>query len=159
MNNLICTLLLGLVFIPFSKQKTIPPSTTKTIVGTWISIDDLTGEERSHIKIYKAKNGLYYGKLIKLLFKPEGQENPKCTRCPKDDYRYNQPIIGAVLLTQLEGSKDLKSAKKGKVLDPESGYIVDCQVELDDDNDDILKVRGYWKIVSIGRTQTWKRLE
>lgn len=157
MSNLICTLFLSLLFIPFSNQIIIP-SSTKTIVGTWISVDDLTGEKRSHIKIYKAKNGTYYGKVVKLLFRPEGQENPRCTRCPKGDYRYNQPIVGLVVLSRMKASKDLKSAKKGKALDPESGHIVDCQVELSDDVN-ILKMRGYWKIPSIGRTQTWIRLE
>ena len=158
MNNLIYTLFLSLLLIPFSNQTTIDTS-TKTIVGTWISVDDQTGEEKSHIKIYKAKNGMYYGKILKLLFKPEGQENPICTRCPKDDYRYNKPIKGLVVISKLKARKDLKSAKKGKVLDPDSGYIVDCQIELDDDDVDILKVRGYWKMPSLGVTQTWKRLE
>ncbi|NJN77550.1 MAG: DUF2147 domain-containing protein [Saprospiraceae bacterium] len=157
MSNLIYALSFSLLLVPFS-DKTIETA-TKTIVGTWISVDDKTGEERSHIKIYKSKNGLYYGKILKLLFKPEGQDNPICTNCPKDDYRYNQPIKGLVVISQLKGSKDLKSAVRGKVLDPETGYIVDCQIELDEDNDDILKVRGYWKMVSIGVTQTWKRLE
>lgn len=155
MSNLIYGLFVSLLLVPFSNQTTTPTS-TKTIVGTWVSIDE--GEEKSHIKIYKAKNGLYYGKILKLLFKPEGQENPICTNCPKDDYRYNKPIKGLVVISKLKASKDLKSAKKGKVLDPDSGYIVDCQIELGE-NSDILKVRGYWKMPSLGVTQTWKRLK
>lgn len=154
MSNLIYALLVSLLLVPFSNESV--DTTTKNITGTWISVDD--GEEKSHIKIYKAKNGMYYGKILKLLFKPEGQENPVCTRCPEDDYRYNKPIKGLVVISKLKASKDLKSAKKGKVLDPDTGYIVDCQIELGD-NSDILKVRGYWKTPRIGVTQTWKRLK
>lgn len=159
MSNLIYALFLGLIFIPSSVPTTdLHESAEKTIVGTWVSVDHDSGEERSHIRIYKAKNGMYYGKIVKLLFKPEGQENPVCTRCPKDDYRYNQPIVGLVVISRLKASKDLTSAVKGKVLDPESGAIVDCQVELTD-NGDKLDVRGYWKLPSLGITQTWKRLK
>lgn len=159
MSNFIYALFLSLLIVPASIQTTdVEEDTTKTIVGTWISIDHNSGKESSHIKIYKAKNGMYYGKVVKLLFKPEGQENPVCTKCPEDDYRYNQPIVGLVVISKLKASKDLKAATKGKVLDPETGYIVDCKIELAG-NGDKLKVRGYWKFPSIGQTQTWKRLK
>lgn len=159
MSNLISVLFLSLLFVPSSILTTdLNEKAEKTIVGTWISVDHDSGEERSHIRIYKAKNGMYYGKITNLLFKPEGQDNPICTRCPKDDYRYNQPIVGLVVISKLKASKDLKSAVKGKVLDPESGAIVDCKIEVAD-NGNKLKVRGYWKISSLGLTQTWKRLK
>ena len=159
MSNLITVLLLSLLFAQSSiLTADLAENTEKTIVGTWVSVDHDSGEERSHIRIYKAKNGMYYGKIVKLLFKPEGQENPVCTRCPKNDYRYNQPIVGLIVISRLKAAKDLKSAVKGKVLDPESGAIVGCQIEVAD-NGNKLKVRGYWKLPSIGLTQTWKRLK
>ncbi|MFK7949633.1 MAG: DUF2147 domain-containing protein [Saprospiraceae bacterium] len=159
MSNLIYGLFLSLLFVPSAIPTTdLETNTDKTIVGTWVSVDHESGEERSHIKIYKAKNGMYYGKIIKLLFQPEGQENPVCTNCPEDDYRYNKPIVGLVVISRLKAVKGLKAATKGKVLDPESGLIVDCKVELAGKGDK-LKVRGYWKLPSIGQTQTWKRLK
>lgn len=158
MSNLIYTLFLGLLFVPSTMPTTsLEEDSKKTIVGTWITIDHVSGKERSHVKIYKAKNGMYYGKIIKLVSPPKGNENPLCTKCPKKDYRYNKPIIGLVVISRLKASKDLKSASKGKVLDPETGYLVDCKMELTDD--DKLAVRGYWKVPSIGTTQTWKRLK
>lgn len=158
MRNLLFTIGLGLTLMTFSSSTTLEEGDAKTIVGTWISVDHDSGEDRSLIKIYKAKNGLYYGKILKLLFDPGVEGTVVCTRCPKDDYRYNQPIIGLVVITKLRANSDLTAAVKGKVLDPETGYIVDCQIELADDGNQ-LKVRGYWKLPSIGVTQTWKRLK
>jgi uncharacterized protein (DUF2147 family) len=157
MNNLLITTIFSLMLMIFSSSSSLHESEAKTIVGTWISVDHNTGEDRSLIKIYKAKNGLYYGKIVKLLFDPGIEGKILCIRCPKDDYRYNQPIIGLVVITRLKANSDLTAAVKGKVLDPESGAIVDCQIELAD-NGQKLKVRGYWKVPAVGVTQTWKRL-
>ena len=118
MSNLIYTLFLSLLLIP-STFTLSGENNEATILGTWVTVDDVSGKERSHVKIYRAKNGMYYGKIVKLISPPEGNENPLCTKCPKKDYRYNKPIIGLVVITRLKASKDLKSATKGKVLDPE----------------------------------------
>jgi uncharacterized protein (DUF2147 family) len=132
-------------------------SNHKTIVGVWQQIDHESGKVASHIKIYKGSNGKYFGKIIKLLNQPANQpKNPKCQKCPKKDYRYNQPFIGMNVLTNLKASKDLRSASGGKALAPKKGKIFNCQIKLTNDNKK-LKVRGYIGVPAIGLTQTWIR--
>lgn len=131
----------------------------QTIVGTWKTIDHESGKTKSLVKIYKAKNGKYYGKIIKLFqFAPNIPKNPKCIKCSKKDYRYNQPIIGMAILTKLKASKDLKSASGGKVLNPEDGKSYDCKISVTKDGKK-LKMRGYIGIPAIGETQTWIRVK
>jgi uncharacterized protein (DUF2147 family) len=43
------------------------------------------------------------------------------------------------------------------ILDPKTGDIYDCKVWLDEDNVNILNVRGY--IGFLFRTQTWHRIK
>lgn len=133
----ILTLLLGLVL-----SSTL---SAQSIIGEWKTIDDNTGEERSIVKIYKAKNGKIYGKIVKLLDLSNG-ENPICDKCPDD--RKGKPVLGLVIIKGL--SQNGSNWKGGKILDPENGKEYSCKLWLEDGN---LKVRGYWGIIY--RTQTW----
>ena len=42
-------------------------SMAQSIVGDWMTVDDKTGDNYSIIHIYQAQNGLYYGKIAKML--------------------------------------------------------------------------------------------
>lgn len=129
-----------------------------SIVGTWKTIDDETGDVKSQVQIYKAKDGRYYGKIIKLYRKPNEEQNPKCTKCPKKDDRYNQPINGMIIVTRMKAASDLKSASSGKILDPKSGKTYGCNMTVQDGGKK-LKVRGFLGIAALGRTQTWLRVQ
>ena len=119
------------------------------IVGYWKTIDDETHKPKSVVYIYKAKDGKYYGKIVKLFRGPDEEQNPKCDKCPGD--RKNKPIIGMVILTKLE-----KVGKNmwdhGRILDPGNGKIYDCKMWIENGN---LQVRGYIGWSLIGRSQTW----
>ena len=115
------------------------------IAGNWKTIDDETGKEKSIIRIYKAKNGKYYGKVVKLLDTSKG-ENPLCTKCT--DERKDKPIIDMVLIQDMELSDGM--LKNGKILDPEKGKEYTCKIWIENG---ALKVRGYWGLFY--RTQTW----
>ena len=126
----------------------------QTIVGTWKTVDDETGLARSHVKIYKAKNGKYYGKIIKLLNRqPDEPMDPLCVSCPKNDARYNKKIIGMKIITGL--NKVGEEYKGGKILDPQKGKIYTCKIWLKDQA--TLKLRGY--LGPFYRTQTWYRVK
>ena len=45
--------------------------------------------------------------------------------------------------------------EEGTILDPKSGKVYDCYINLEDGN--TLKVRGYLGFSFLGRTQIWKR--
>lgn len=118
-------------------------------VGVWKTIDDETGEAKSHIEIYQ-KNGGFYGKVIKLLQKPADTRCEKCSGALK-----NQLIVGMEVLTGLTPYKDYWS--NGNILDPNNGKTYSCSIWLENKNQ--LKVRGYLGVSLLGRTQTWTRIK
>lgn len=122
-------------------------------VGKWKTIDDETGDEKSIVEIYE-KDGKLYGKVVQLFRKPDEEQDPVCDECDKDDPRYNQRVLGMVILEDLEKG-DGKQWEDGEILDPKNGNVYSCYIELV--NDDKLKVRGYLGFSLLGRTQYWYR--
>lgn len=135
-KSLLILLLSG--FLSFQLQ-------AQSIVGTWKTVDDVTGKTKSLIKIYEAQNGKVYGKVEKILDTSKG-EDPLCTLCPGD--RKNKKILGMVLIRDMVKSGDVW--KDGKILDPENGKEYSCKLWVENGQ---LKVRGYWGVFY--RTQTW----
>ncbi|NGF55624.1 DUF2147 domain-containing protein [Parapedobacter sp. SGR-10] len=115
------------------------------IVGKWTTIDDETGQAKSIVEIFKKSDGKYYGKIHKLLIKPE---NDNCINC-KDD-RKNKPLIGLEIIRGL--SKEGNEFTGGSITDPQNGKTYKCTIVRKGDK---LNVRGYVGFSLIGRTQTW----
>ncbi|WP_194850407.1 DUF2147 domain-containing protein [Nonlabens antarcticus] len=123
---------------------------SQDVTGTWKTVDEKSGKVKSHVEIYK--NGdKYYGKILKVLSE-KGAEYSKCTSC--EGKLKDQPLEGLVIMEGLE--KHGKMYKGGSVVDPESGKSYDCKIWLNEDNPDLLMVRGY--VLFIYRTQTWERI-
>jgi uncharacterized protein (DUF2147 family) len=121
----------------------------QSISGTWMTIDDKTGKQRSIVEIFE-RNGKVFGKIIKI-FPAVGEEpDPVCDECPEDDARYKKKIIGMEIIKDMEKSGDEYAA--GNILDPEEGKVYKCKLWLEGTE---LKVRGYWG--PFYRTQTWTR--
>ena len=118
-------------------------------VGIWKTIDDETGEAKSHVEILK-KNGKYYGKIVKLL---QSKPDAVCDECP--GAKKNQKVVGLEIIWDMEPYDDYWSY--GKILDPKSGKEYKCNISLDGNNK--LDVRGYVGFAALGRTQTWIRVE
>ncbi|WP_124980529.1 DUF2147 domain-containing protein [Nonlabens xiamenensis] len=136
-------ILLALVFA-FAKAQ------QQDITGTWKTVDDETGVVKSHVEIYK-KGNRYYGKVVKIL-DPDAPANATCRECPGD--LKDQPILGLEIIRRLE--KKGSSYKNGEIIDPENGKKYDCKIWLNEDNPDLLMVRGY--VLFLYRTQTWQRV-
>jgi len=117
------------------------------IEGKWKTIDDETGQAKSIVEVLKKSDGKYYGKVVKLLIKPE---NPNCTGC-KDD-RKNKPILGMEVIRGLK--KDGNEFTGGSIIDPKNGKAYKCTVTRSGDKPN---VRGYIGFSLIGRTQTWHK--
>jgi uncharacterized protein (DUF2147 family) len=120
------------------------------VTGKWNTIDDATGKAMSVVEIFEHNNKIY-GRVIEIL-------NPKnrtktCVNCPGDDH--NKPILGLTIIKGLV--KDGSEYNDGKILDPKSGKLYKCYIELE--SVDKLKVRGYLGISLIGRTQYWERIK
>jgi uncharacterized protein (DUF2147 family) len=121
---------------------------SQEVVGKWKTIDDNTGEAKSIIDIYE-EDGKIYGKVEKILV--QRRKNPTCRNCKGEDK--DKPILGLVIIKGLE--KDGDEYNSGKILDPESGNLYKCYIELEEE--DKLKVRGYIGFSVFGRTQYWER--
>lgn len=118
--------------------------------GVWKSIDDKTGEAKSHVEVYQ-KNGKMYGKIIKILTdKPDA----KCEDCKGS--KKDQPVMGMVIIEGLQESEG--AWKSGTILDPQNGNVYGCSVWVESEKPNELKVRGkHW--TGIYRTQTWFRVK
>ena len=117
-------------------------------VGVWKTIDDATGEAKSHVEIYE-EDGMIYGKVVKLL---DADPDVLCENCPGD--KKNQPVLGMVIIEKLKPHKNYW--KKGRIMDPENGNDYGCSIWIEDDKPNELKVRGkHW--TGLYRTQTWFR--
>jgi uncharacterized protein (DUF2147 family) len=119
-----------------------------TPTGQWKTIDDKTGKPRAIIRVYE-QNGRWFGKVERSL-----AEEPKerCDKC--SDERKNQPIIGMVVLRNMQKRGDEYSG--GDILDPDNGSVYRCKMRLSDGGK-TLDVRGFIGFALLGRTQVWHR--
>jgi uncharacterized protein (DUF2147 family) len=120
------------------------------ILGEWKTVDDKTGDNFSIVSIYKGSDGLYYGKVAKMLV---GEPGLKCDQCKGEDY--NKPLEGLVIIRGMSYDKEKNQLVGGKVLDPESGKFYYGKIYPKDGK---LVLRGSLdKRGFLGRNQTWIR--
>ena len=129
-----------------------------TIIGTWKQIEDQgvnKGKAASYIEIFE-KNGVYFGKITKLLIDPPDTVCKKCTGDLK-----NKPLVGMIILKDMKktGNVDKELGSEyagGTILDPDEDNTYKCKMWL---KDDVLTVRGYIGISLFGRSSQWFRLK
>jgi uncharacterized protein (DUF2147 family) len=125
------------------------PGQVSTLLGDWITVDDKTGEQRSIVTLYKGQDGLYYGKISKMLM----YADMRCDRCTGADH--NAPIEGLVIIRGMKYNEKDNQLQEGRVLDPESGNFYYGKIYLKDGK---LVLRGSIdKRGFLGRNQTWLR--
>jgi len=106
-------------------------ATVLLIISTWAfaqKADDIIGKyhlpNKLDLEIYKVGNK-YYGKIIALNGYEDGQtidvKNP-------DDSKQNQPLIGMVILKDLEWDEDEKQWVNGNMYGPEKGMVFNLKV-------------------------------
>ncbi|TCN60135.1 DUF2147 domain-containing protein [Flavobacterium circumlabens] len=106
---------------------------SQDLTGIWLTKNGI-----SKIEIYKAKDGLYYGKLI----------------WTKDQSEKAKKFHGELILTGLKQESAI--AYEGKAHDPEQDKTYSCTIKVKDANQ--LDLRGYIGISLIGRTERWIRV-
>jgi uncharacterized protein (DUF2147 family) len=119
--------------------------------GHWVTIDDDTGEAKSHVTIWM-EDGELKGRIDKLI-DPE-EPNPVCEACKGK--RKNQPIEGMTFIWGL--SEDGKEWNGGYILDPGNGKEYKAKIKVTEKGQK-LEVRGFIGFSLIGRTQVWNRLD
>jgi len=118
-------------------------------VGTWKTIDDETGQAKSHVDIFE-NNGKLFGKVSKLLLKPA---DTVCDKC-RDDKK-NKPVLGMILVDNLYYKDGFYQG--GSILDPNKGDYYKCSLWLESGDPNVLNVKGkHW--TGLSRTQKWYRI-
>lgn len=118
------------------------------MLGTWTTIDDKTGEPKSQVEIYKANDGLYYGRIVHLYLKPA---DAICEACEGKDAGAN--LVGLNIIRGMKA--DGNALIGGRILDPENGKLYYVKITLKDGK---LNLRGSLdKMGMLGRSQTWER--
>lgn len=118
------------------------------ITGTW-----LVSKKDGKIKIYKAANGKYYGKIIWGDDPNDENGNPKKDTKNPDPSLRSKNIIGLIILNDFTYEDEEYTG--GTIYDPQEGKVYTAKMWLT--NDDTLQVRGYWGFFY--RTETWTRVK
>ena len=123
---------------------------SQEVIGKWKIIKEETGEARSIVKIYE-EDGEVYGQVIRIL--NEAKRDKLCTKCKGEDK--NKKIEGLILMKHFH--KDGEEYVDGTIMNPDDGKIYKSKMWLDEDNPDLLNVRGYVGIFY--KTEQWQRYE
>lgn len=139
------------IFLLFCSQ--VLAKTVNSPEGYWKSIDDVTGQLKSIIHIWKSQDQLV-GEVVKIFPKDGSGQAKLCTACTGE--KHNKPIVGMIILTGLKAKQTHWG--NGEILDPENGKVYSCYVRTAA-NGTKLEVHGYIGIPLLGRSQMWERAD
>ncbi|MBR9860685.1 DUF2147 domain-containing protein [bacterium] len=130
-----------------------------------IEADDVRGtywnaEKTAHIRIYRAVNGKYYGKIEWLKEPNDENGNPKKDpNNPKPELR-DRDRLGMIIMRSFEWDADEKLWEDGTIYDPNNGKTYDGYMRFEGDDLSTLYLRGYvMGMTWLGRTSEWERIE
>ncbi|WP_374668541.1 DUF2147 domain-containing protein [Acinetobacter sp.] len=126
------------------------------LTGTWQSIYDKTGSPKAIIEISQEGNGSYTGKIVKITPRPGYTPQKTCNDCPAP--YTNQPILGMEILKGLKHVDGTNNYERGRVIDPLAGKLYNAKVKLNATGKR-LTLRAYMGVSTLGRNQTWIRLD
>lgn len=123
------------------------------IVGNWTTIDDQVNEPVSIVRIYRATNGKYYGRIERITY--PGYENAICTKC--EGALHNKPMQGMVIIYDMVYNEKKQRLEGGRVLDPNNGKYYHGAIWFDVKKNCLI-LRGSLDSRGIfGRSQEWQR--
>lgn len=117
------------------------------IAGIW-----MPAKGTSQVRIFKATNGKYYGKVEWL-----ETEKDKLDVNNPDPAQRNKKIQGLMILKDFSYNADKKRWEGGTVYDPDNGKTYDCFMWFDGD-DNKMTLKGYvLGMKFVGRAEDWTR--
>lgn len=125
----------------------------KEFLGNWTTISDKTGEKESIVRIFKATNGLYYGKIEQLLQPEYADKNVVCDKCKGADK--GKPVEGLIIIRDMKYENG--KLVGGNVLDPDSGNIYYGSITYDASTGKLTLRGSIDKRGILGRSQVWIR--
>ena len=125
------------------------PLQAQSVLGKWENRNE-EGKVNSIVMVYE-KDDKIFGKVDHIV--KEEDRDRICTKCEGE--LKNEPVQGLVIMKGLEKEGD--EYVGGSIVDPKTGKKYRCKIWLDEDNPDILKIRGY--ISFFYKTKEWRRAE
>jgi uncharacterized protein (DUF2147 family) len=121
--------------------------------GLWKAINDQDNKPSAMIRLRSGPGGVLQGWLTASL---RGDDpNRVCDKCQPP--RQGQRIIGMqVVWGVTPDPANPLHWQNGQILDPDSGGIYSCDIVESADGKS-LTVRGYFGVITLGRTQMWYR--
>lgn len=138
-------LLIALLFLTLGSSELLAQS----VFGKWENRNE-EGVVNSIISVYE-KDGKVYGKVDRIM--REEDRDRLCTACEGD--LKNKPVEGMEIMQGLV--KDGEEYSDGTIVDPKTGKEYRCKIWIDEEEPDILNIRGY--IALFYQTRTWQRAE
>ena len=129
----------------------------QSITGMWKKYSKKTGDAVSLIDLY-LEDGKLYGKISDMLA-PKKDNSETCKSCPESGKFSNKgkTFRGLHIIKGLQKEDEGIWEGENGILDPLSGRIYDCKMWIDEDNPNLLKVRGYigfiFKTITLYRAQ------
>ena len=129
----------------------IPHAEAASPVGLWKTVDDKTGQARSHVRISDSA-GVLTGR-IEVILEPD-KRDAKCLAC--SGAKKNQPITGMTILEGVRRNRSATHWDGGNILDPNDGKVYRVRLTPQSDGR-TLEVRGY--LGPFYRNQYWVRVD
>jgi uncharacterized protein (DUF2147 family) len=145
MKQLIACLLAISISTSSSAQK-------HAIEKTWYN-----AEKTSKIRIFKATDGKYYGKIVWLQTPNDPSGIPRTDKENPEEAKKSKPLMDLLILTGFAATKDPNVFEGGKVYDPNNGKTYCGKLTL---KENVLDLHGYiCSMTFLGRTSQWTLAE
>lgn len=118
----------------------------QTIAGNWVTWDQETNSAGSVIQIYE-QDEHYFGKIVKT-----ANPDKRCTECTGE--RHNQPMLGLIMIRDVDGVPQNGQYQGGLILNPRTGKEYNCTLWVAN-NGERLKVKVSKGIFS--KTEVWAK--
>ena len=125
------------------------------VVATWLNAD-----KDAHIRIFKAVNGKYAGKIEWMKNPNDAAGNPK-----KDNENPNTKLrdrerLGLVIMQNFAYNAKAKKWENGTIYDPKTGKTYDGYMYFEGEDINVLHLRGFVMGMSwLGKTNDWTRVK
>jgi uncharacterized protein (DUF2147 family) len=118
------------------------------ITGIWVP-----AKGTSQVRIFKATNGKYYGKVEWI----QTREKDKLDVNNPDEKLRSKKVLGSMILKDFTYNNEKKRWEGGTVYDPDNGKTYDCYMWFSGD-DNKMTLKGYvLGMKFIGRAEDWTR--
>ena len=152
MKKAIILIAAALMFIMAGEAK----AQADRVVGVYLAVDD-EDNPNSQVKIFKDRNGKYYGEIVWLKDPLEDDGSEKVDDKNPDPKLQNRKIMGLRILNDFTYDKSRNEWSGGTIYSPKTGKTYKCYLVFESDGR--LKVRGYigssW--MGLGKTVHWTK--